>query len=139
MTAEGPGDGGDDDGTMTIDPAIWSELRLLGEPDGGDFLIELVDGFIDDTQRRLALLDDTIDAHDAAGTARLAHSLKGSSAQLGFQRLSATCASLERLALTGSLSGADGEVAQVRMRYQALRGALAVTLRPVLTPPPTPG
>jgi HPt (histidine-containing phosphotransfer) domain-containing protein len=131
VTTEGPGR----DGAMTIDPRVWGELRLLGEPEGEDFLVELVDGFVEDAQLRLALLDGAIAADDAVGAAGLAHSLKGSSAQLGFQRLSATCAALEQLARTGSLSGAAAEAEQLRLRYEALLRTLAVTLRPARTPP----
>jgi HPt (histidine-containing phosphotransfer) domain-containing protein len=135
VTGEGAGDGNeggaDADGNVTINPDVWDELRLLGEPDGEDFLAELVDGFVEDTEHRLDLLDGALASQDAGAAARLAHSLKGSSAQLGFQRLAATCASLERLALTGSLSGATTSVEQLRSRYQAVRRALAVSLRPV--------
>jgi histidine phosphotransfer protein HptB len=116
---------------MTIDPAVLDELRLLGRAIEHDFVGELVDQFVHDTERRLVELRDALDVDDAVAVARIAHSIKGSGGQLGGRRLALSCGRLERKAANGRLPEARIDLREVEFDYEELRGVLTQQLTPL--------
>jgi CheY-like chemotaxis protein/HPt (histidine-containing phosphotransfer) domain-containing protein len=116
------------DAETTIDTGVLDELRLIGEAADEDFIAELVDEFLRDTDVRLAALRTAIEAEDAAMVGEIAHSIKGGGAQLGGHRLAASCGRLETRAATGTLSGALVELREVELDYEELRYALNAQL-----------
>ena len=72
---------------MTDAPVIDSEsienLRALNPGDGDEFLREIVTIYLEDTPQRIAELEESLAGGDAPRFVRAAHSVKGSSANLG--------------------------------------------------------
>jgi two-component system sensor histidine kinase/response regulator len=104
----------------TIDPAVFDELRLLGEATEQDFLAELVGQFVADTGPLLVQLRQAMERGDAAAVARIAHTIKGSGDQLGGRRLALSCSRLEKLAKADSLLDAKTRLQEVEFDYQDL-------------------
>ena len=75
----------------TFDP---KRLEAASMGDRG-FAAELTRLFIDDVGEQLSALSAAIEARDAERIAGVAHRVKGSSGNVGAERLSALCASLE--------------------------------------------
>jgi HPt (histidine-containing phosphotransfer) domain-containing protein len=83
--------------TTTVDLAVlasYEEAQIEGEP---DFVVELIDLYLDEVPRLFDSLHSAIDNNDATTTRRNAHSLRGSSANLGVLQLAALADELEHL------------------------------------------
>ena len=87
----------------TVDPSVIQDLRDLQSPGEPDILQELAGIFAQDTPNRLCSLKDAVARHDAPELRRVAHSLKGSSGNLGARRLAAACARIEDQVRSGAV------------------------------------
>ncbi len=101
--------------TPVIDPQAIENLRALNPDDNDEFLREIAGIFLEDTPLRIAELDQSLAAGDVAKFTRAAHSIKGSSANLGALALRAASEKLEHHA---RVSGTDG-VAQLVVAIKA--------------------
>jgi CheY-like chemotaxis protein/HPt (histidine-containing phosphotransfer) domain-containing protein len=96
------------------------ELRAPGEPDP---LAELIDLFLSDTPPRIARILDTFKAGDVVELERAAHSLKGSSSNLGAKCLAAACTELVNVTRDGKLPEAS-LIARILSEFERLKPAL---------------
>ncbi len=109
----------------TIDPDAIASLRELNPGDNGAFLREIVDIYIEDTPKRIAELKATLSSGDAAAFTRAAHTIKGSSSNVGAQALRAIAERLEYISRKEGLGG----VAQLVGSCEDEFGRVAVALR----------
>jgi PAS domain S-box-containing protein len=114
--------------SATIDQDVFDELRVLGDDGPNEFLRDLVDRFVDDTEPLLVQARDALDAGDAVAIAGIAHSIKAGCSQLGGLRLAHSCSRLEAMASSGDLSHGEDDLQEVEIDYQELRTALALVL-----------
>jgi CheY-like chemotaxis protein/HPt (histidine-containing phosphotransfer) domain-containing protein len=111
-------------GVAVLDPtALDNLLSVLG----GEFvyLVELIDSFLEDAPQLLAELDQFIEAGDAVGVRRVAHSLKSNGADFGATTFSEMCKKLEMIGKSGTLNGAAGLAAEITVEYGRVEAALA--------------
>ena len=101
---------------ITVDPAVLAELLDLGSAAEPSFLTGIVEQFLLETEPRLDELRAAVGLGDALSVVRIAHSIKGSCAQLGGRRLAMSCARLEREATSGTLSDRPDRPAGRRAR-----------------------
>jgi signal transduction histidine kinase/CheY-like chemotaxis protein/HPt (histidine-containing phosphotransfer) domain-containing protein len=113
----------------SFDPAKLAGLRQLGALAGRPLVEEVVESYRVETPRRLQELHAALDRADRAGFAFLAHSLKGSSAQIGAIRTAALSGELEQKAPLASavelallLAELESEVGQTMPRVLAATG-----------------
>jgi CheY-like chemotaxis protein/HPt (histidine-containing phosphotransfer) domain-containing protein len=101
-------------------------LESLREMVGGDpeFLVELIDTFLDDAPQLLADMGQAVEQGDAGGLRLAAHSLKSNSADFGAKALSALCKELEMMGKAGALDGAVERVAQAKAEYERVKTTL---------------
>ncbi|MDX1998478.1 MAG: ATP-binding protein [Thermoanaerobaculia bacterium] len=122
-TAEHPP--GEPASDRVLDVQRLDHLRILGDRSKVDLVSSLVGRFLAEVDTRVTAVVERLAAGDADGLVFAAHSLKGSSAQLGAVRFAAVCGELERAAREG----------RHRDEGQALLGQLRVELdrvRPLL-------
>jgi HPt (histidine-containing phosphotransfer) domain-containing protein len=110
-------------GESTIDLDTMQELRSLGEAVGVDLLSELIELFVEDTERLLVDLRHAAGSGDVVAVGQIAHNIKGGGGQLGARQLVASCTRLERSATSG-LSAARPDLAEVERDYLSFRAAL---------------
>ena len=91
-----------------LDPTYLNSLRRLSEVTGRPLLREIVESYKAETPKRLEKLRDARRRGDAKEFTFVAHSLKGSSAQIGATRVAAASAALEERGRRGDLDGAEG-------------------------------
>jgi len=84
-----------------LDPAVLAEIAALSASSGHNILRELVDLFLLNLPGRLASVRRALDSNDIRTLGAVAHSLKGSLANLGAKRFSALCARVEQSAVEG--------------------------------------
>ena len=100
-----------------LDPAVIQSLRQLtpaGEP---DVLAEILQLFLDEVPKKIRALQAAVDAGEAAQVARLAHSLKGSSGNIGANSMLDVCRRIDDLAKAGDLERVSPLVATLTSEY----------------------
>lgn len=101
-----------------IDPTALEELRQLEGADGAGVLAELLALFRAETAPLLVTLRDAAAHSDPDAMRRAAHSLKGSSANLGARRLAELSARLEALGRQGEVERAGSAIDQVEAEFE---------------------
>lgn len=100
-----------------IDWAMLNDLREFQAEDEPDLIQELVGLFKRETLSQIEAIRAAITAEDAEQLWKAAHSLKGSSANLGVRRVSALGAELEKKGRSGAVEGAGALLAQLEREY----------------------
>jgi HPt (histidine-containing phosphotransfer) domain-containing protein len=80
-----------------VDLAVLAGLedaQMEGEP---DIVVELMELYLEDASGKLAAMREDLTEKGGRSLGRLAHSLRGSSANLGARRVAALCWELERM------------------------------------------
>ena len=114
--------------TTVLDPQAIAELRSLNPGDNDEFLREIVGIFLDDTPQRIAELDHSLAAGDVPTFTRAAHSIKGSSSNLGATGLRTVAEELEERARTEGIGNVRELVAQVKAEFAHTQVALKALL-----------
>jgi hypothetical protein len=86
-----------------VDLAVLSsyeEIQVAGQP---DLIVELIDLYVKDAPHRMALMRDALATGNWLSLQREAHSLRGSSGNLGILQVGPICDELER-AVSSELS-----------------------------------
>ena len=100
------------------------ELAELGGEDDPDFLASLISRFHQDASVRLERLDVAVRQHDARTVKEIAHSLKGSSANLGLVALAALCQQLQDQGESGDTKESGQVLEDLRKEYRKARREL---------------
>ncbi len=112
---------------MTTEPIIDQEaienLRALS-PEDDSFVREIIGVFLEDTPARIEELKRSHAAGDAATFSRAAHSIKGSSSNLGAARLRSAAERLEHDAKSHDLSGLDTMIPEIEAEFSAAKEEL---------------
>ncbi len=113
-------------------PLNMAVVKYLGElagPENPDFLKELLETYLKDMPGRLEAVREAVRSGDAKALQAAAHALKGSSANLGAQRLQKICLALEYIGREKTVEGAaelledlQKEAASVKAEMEILRG-----------------
>jgi HPt (histidine-containing phosphotransfer) domain-containing protein len=109
---------------VLIDPEAIENLRALNPEDGDVFVRELIGIFLEDTPQRLLELEQGITAGDVAKFSRAAHSIKGSSSNLGAEVLRREAEQLEYRVKTGGIADLADDVAGLKAVYQKTKAEL---------------
>jgi len=107
-----------------IDPEAIENLRALNLGDNDEFLREIIGIFLEDTPQRMAELDQSLAANDVPTFTRAAHSIKGSSSNLGTLRLREIAEKLEHDARKTGLGEIAADVAALKIQFAEVQVAL---------------
>lgn len=102
----------------TLDPERLAVLRRLEAKTGRDLLGQLFEMFSDQAPLRLAKARQALAGGDLKTVEAMAHSLKGSSLNLGAAALAEACSTLEQLADAGDAAGCVERLAEVEREYE---------------------
>ena len=112
-----------------LDRKVISGLRGLQGEDETDIVAELAGMFLDDARQRLSALEEAMLGDDAPAVERLAHTLKGSSANMGGRGMSALCARLEDAGAAGDLSQGFRLLARLKEEFVRVDRAFETEIR----------
>ena len=110
--------------TLTIDPAKIEELKDLIDEDEPDFLIELLEDYIDTSAENLRAIRYAIQAKDAVTVVRTAHTLKGASSNIGAVNMIELSKQLEHLGTEEALHGAVELIDQLEVEFVEVKSVL---------------
>jgi len=102
---------------LIIDPQAIENLRALTPDDHDDFLREIVGIFLEDTPKRIAELEQSLAEKDPLRFTRAAHSIKGSSSNLGAMALRAVAERLEHQSKQSGLTGLESMLAELKGEF----------------------
>ena len=106
--------------TPTVNPGFDADDfldRMMGNEDLARRIVEV---FVKDTPHQLSALAEAIEKADSRNTRLIAHSIKGSAANIGGQGLSRVAAQLEKLGDEGNLAAAQEMLPVLSANYEAL-------------------
>ena len=107
-----------------IDQEAIENLRSLGDEEGDDsFLREVIEIFVTDTPVRLAELRNSLAAGDQSTFTRAAHSIKGSSSNVGAQRLCSLAKDLENDS-RDAIAGLEARIDELTEAFLEAKAAL---------------
>jgi HPt (histidine-containing phosphotransfer) domain-containing protein len=109
-----------------IDPQAIESLRALNPGDNDEFLREITAIFLEDTPQRIAELDHSLIAGDLPKFTRAAHSIKGSSANLGALGLRAAAEKLEHQSRTHGLEAVAAMIEELKKEFVRVQAELAI-------------
>ena len=107
-----------------IDQAVIVELQEIM---GNDFCV-LIETFEADSTERMSALREHVNANMAEPVRQVAHSFKGSAANLGASQLATLCQSLEAMGKAGDLMGAADRLQQLETELAIVFAELQATL-----------
>ncbi len=111
-----------------IDLQAIENLRALNPGDNDEFLREITGIFLEDTPIRIGELDQSLSAGDVSKFTRAAHSIKGSSSNLGASGLRAAAEKLEHQARTQGLGNVATLVAQLKVEFSRAQAELSTLI-----------
>ncbi|TDI93627.1 MAG: Hpt domain-containing protein [Caldithrix sp.] len=111
--------------TLRIDPKKIEELKELVDEDDPDFLIGLLEDYMDNSEENLKAIRYAIQAKDTVTVVTTAHSLKGASSNIGAVNMTELSGQLEHLGRGQTLEGAvelidqlEGEFVEVKCELE---------------------
>jgi HPt (histidine-containing phosphotransfer) domain-containing protein len=100
-----------------LDPHVVDSLRQLTPPGEPDVLADILTLFLEEVPKKIRTLQAALEANDAAQVARLAHSLKGSTGNLGAHAMLDVCRRIDDLAKSGDLARVAPLIANLTSEY----------------------
>jgi histidine phosphotransfer protein HptB len=108
----------------TIDTDAIANLRDLNPGDNGEFLREIVGIYIEDTPKRLADLRSSLASGDVSSFTRAAHTIKGSSANVGAQVLKGIAERLEIVSRRDGLGAVASQISDCEDEFERVKAEL---------------
>jgi len=90
----------------------------------GDTYKDLLEAYLDDGPKKLSQMRSSFRDVDFETLANAAHTMKGSSLNLGARKLSEVCSEIERLARSSSTDGLEEKIGEVDLAYQEVKEIL---------------
>jgi|RhiMetdeSRZDD1v2_1073273.scaffolds.fasta_scaffold28756_7 HPt (histidine-containing phosphotransfer) domain-containing protein len=111
-----------------IEKEIKEKAKEWVDEYGEDFLVELIDVYLQDTPNRVTQLRRALDGGDRETLVREAHTLKSSSANVGAMGLSALAKEMEAAGRSGKIEIVAGEMTRFEEEFVLVKAALEAVL-----------
>ena len=108
----------------SIDLEAIANLKDLNPGDGGEFLREIVAIYIEDTPKRIADMKTCLASGDVQTFTRAAHTIKGSSANVGAQVLKNIAERLEVISRRDGLAAVSDMIAECDAEFERVKAEL---------------
>lgn len=107
-----------------LDHHILAELREATE----EMFPEIIEAFLEDTPPRIQRLRAAVEACDFAAMTEESHSIKGSSSNIGAQKLSLICAEMEKQSRSNRMTDQDALIDLISEEYSLVEEELRQVL-----------
>jgi HPt (histidine-containing phosphotransfer) domain-containing protein len=108
----------------TSDNPLLTRLQELVQETDFEFVIELVDIYLNETPTQIQTMVKALDTQDHHMLTIAAHTLKGSSLNLGAKRLGAACFKLEELGRSGIPISASINTKEIESEFEQAKAIL---------------
>jgi HPt (histidine-containing phosphotransfer) domain-containing protein len=110
---------------------VLESFRDIQQEGGPDLVSELIHLYLDDTRSRLKQMHTALNEGETKTLQMIAHSLKGSSGNLGARGMSALCLELEETLINEGVDGAWAIVNKLDEEFRQVEPLLASELQTV--------
>ncbi len=110
--------------SQSIEKEVVEKAKSWIQECGENFLIELVDLYLEDTPKRLTELRRALETGDIPILTREAHTIKSSSVNLGAMKMSGIAKKLELAGRAGELGQIAEQVARIEAEFEVVKAAL---------------
>lgn len=114
--------------TQVLDMAVVAELLSLSDDGDPELLLDLITLFLDDGPAKIQAMQEGVAERDFEKMERAAHSLKGSSGNLGARQLQDTCERIQLATRKRDFKTSQLLAPQMQTQFAEVCGALQ-TLR----------
>jgi HPt (histidine-containing phosphotransfer) domain-containing protein len=108
----------------TSDNPLLTRLQELVQETDFEFVIELVDIYLNETPTQMQTIVKALDTQDHHMLTIAAHTLKGSSLNLGAKQLGAACFKLEELGRSGIPISASMNTKEIESEFEQVKAIL---------------
>jgi HPt (histidine-containing phosphotransfer) domain-containing protein len=108
----------------TSDNPLLTRLQELVQETDFEFVIELVDIYLNETPTQIQTIVKALDTQDHHMLTIAAHTLKGSSLNLGAKQLGAACFKLEELGRSGIPISASINTKEIESEFEQVKAIL---------------
>jgi CheY-like chemotaxis protein len=112
--------------SSSLDVSVLDGLRYL-QDDNGEFIAGLVTTYVADTAVRLGVLRTALVAHDFPTIDRAAHTIKGSSGNMGATRMASIGSALQQAGKVADLTTATRLITEMEVEFIRTRALLEST------------
>jgi HPt (histidine-containing phosphotransfer) domain-containing protein len=107
-----------------LDPTPLQQYEELFGEDSAEFISDIIDTFLEESERIFAELEDSLAIDDQSTFRRAAHTMKSGCATVGAMEISEKFFSLEELGAQNQLSKAHQTLLECRSEFSRVRAAL---------------
>ncbi len=100
---------------------ILQRLNELRRETDRECVLELIDIFCEEAPRLIRGMTAAIQSGDGRSLAATAHTLKGSSLNLGAHRMGMLCLNLENLGRSGAVPSSSDDVKEITKEFEQIR------------------
>lgn len=104
-----------------VDLAVLAGLEGAQVEGEQDIVVELMELYLEDASGKPAAMREDLDGNGGRSIGRLAHSLKGSSANLGARRVASLCDELERMSEGDAACGGGALIDRLELELSCVR------------------
>ncbi len=108
----------------TSDNPLLTRLQELVQETDYEFVIELIDIYLNETPTQIQTIVKALDTQDHHMLTIAAHTLKGSSLNLGAKQLGAACFKLEELGRSGIPISASINTKEIESEFEQVKAIL---------------
>jgi HPt (histidine-containing phosphotransfer) domain-containing protein len=108
----------------TSDNPLLTRLQALVQETDFEFVIELIDIYLNETPTQIQTMVKALDTQDHYMLTIAAHTLKGSSLNLGAKQLGAACFRLEELGRSGIPISASINTKEIESEFEQVKAIL---------------
>jgi len=106
-----------------LEAGVFRQLELLGAGDP-EFVVELIELFVDQTPRHLEAMQASLSVGDTLAVAKAAHTMKSSAGYLGALRMGELCKVVEARGREGDAPAVTRGVEALHAEYERVQKAL---------------
>jgi HPt (histidine-containing phosphotransfer) domain-containing protein len=109
---------------VVLDPVVVETLRQLTTPGEPDVLAQVLDLFLQETPKRIERVQSAWRSGNTDEVHRTAHSLKGSTGNIGARAMFAVCRDLDERVRAGELSSVPALIESLVAEYQRVEAEI---------------
>ncbi len=109
--------------TTPTNPLV-TRLHELEQETDAEFVVELIDIYLDETPKQIQAIATALTMHTLPTLMITAHTLKGSSLNLGAKQLGALCLKLEEIGRAGKSIPEGTSIVEIENEYQNVKTML---------------